>query len=268
MSVNIVFGGAGVRPRFLQDFVDVDLHFLDARAWVPRDPVRGFDFRIQGRCRQGVGDARRRRRAVGLGRARPARVIGDQVVRGNRQGLFAFDVGGRNRPSRRGGAAATTGAIASERADARPAPVGDGDFLDPEAVVGDPHRGAAGRARIEPASRCWDSGDRSDRRRIRVRFLNAVAANVEFVIAADIRGAVSADPDHRAGEGVKNALQAIEPPIHLLGDSARELKSDYDFDQYEAAPEPLENLLAVAEVSFEELKSVSAEPGSVLKRTT
>ena len=57
------------------------------------------------------------------------------------------------------------------------------------------------------------------------------------------------------------ALEAVEPPIHLLGESARELKSDYDFDEYEHAPEPLENLLAVAEVSFEQFKAVSAEPG-------
>jgi predicted ATP-dependent endonuclease of OLD family len=53
----------------------------------------------------------------------------------------------------------------------------------------------------------------------------------------------------------------VEPPIHLLGESARELKSDYDFERYDSAPEPLENLLAVAGVSFEELKSVSAAPG-------
>jgi predicted ATP-dependent endonuclease of OLD family len=76
-----------------------------------------------------------------------------------------------------------------------------------------------------------------------------------------IAGLAKLSRDSAPARASRDALQEIEPPIHLLGESARELKSDYDFDQYDAAPEPLENLLAVAEVSFEELKSVAAEPG-------
>jgi predicted ATPase len=67
----------------------------------------------------------------------------------------------------------------------------------------------------------------------------------------------SPHPNDRALE----ILMEAEPPIYLMGGSARELKSDYNFDEYDDAPEPLANLLAVAKVDYQELKAVSAEPG-------
>jgi predicted ATPase len=63
-------------------------------------------------------------------------------------------------------------------------------------------------------------------------------------------------------------LDRLCPPIHLMGSSARQLASNYEFEEHGSAPEPLANLLAIAGVGYEELKAAAAEEGGSPRLTT
>jgi hypothetical protein len=65
-------------------------------------------------------------------------------------------------------------------------------------------------------------------------------------------------PNERAWE----ILNARCPRVRVLRDDDRQLATSYAFEDYEAPPAPLRNLLALAKLDWDELKSAVAEPGN------
>jgi len=64
------------------------------------------------------------------------------------------------------------------------------------------------------------------------------------------------------------AVRAVEvlsrrrPKVRVLRETDRQLETGYAFDDHESAPDPLENLLQLAGVGWDDLKEAAAEPGN------
>lgn len=57
-------------------------------------------------------------------------------------------------------------------------------------------------------------------------------------------------------------LSARAPEVRVLRDADRQLRSSYAFDDWEDPPSPLANLLDLADLAWDELKSAAAEPSN------
>jgi hypothetical protein len=81
-------------------------------------------------------------------------------------------------------------------------------------------------------------------------------------LAAACRSLSDEHQDDHPRERAISLLEGRCPQVKVLRDNDRELKSSYPFEDYETPPAPLENLLRLAQVDWEDLKSAAGEPGN------
>ncbi|HYI81005.1 MAG TPA: AAA family ATPase [Thermoleophilaceae bacterium] len=71
--------------------------------------------------------------------------------------------------------------------------------------------------------------------------------------------------EHGSEHPARTARRILDrrcPQVRVLRDDDRQLRSSYGFDDYETPPAPLENLLVLAGLDWEDLKEAAAEAGN------
>jgi predicted ATP-dependent endonuclease of OLD family len=91
----------------------------------------------------------------------------------------------------------------------------------------------------------------------------AMPKYIQALGAACIRLSEEHGEDH-PNDRARKALGKRVPTVRVLRDNNRELKSSYPFEEYEEAPAPLENLLSLAGIEWQEVKDAAAEAGNPL----
>lgn len=74
------------------------------------------------------------------------------------------------------------------------------------------------------------------------------------------------DEDH-PNDRVQTVLRQRRPAVRVLRESDRQLQPSYAFDDHDSAPDPLENLLQLAGVTWDELRTVASEPDNPVLAT-